>query len=518
MLSVIDQLQGKIREADVARAELEEVYKSLEETFKRLTAPPLFPATFLEIRTIDETQTALVHYNNSPRYVNLGEGFDGGALRAGDQVLLSGDQNLLVGNVFCTPLNCGETALFDRYTPDGRLVVSDRDENVIVNAGGGLDGVILQKGDAIRWSRSAMIAYEKIDRSTGDHLFLREAPRETFDDIGGLDGQIDLLKSLALLHYEYPELSELYGLPPERSALLVGPPGTGKTLLVKALVHFLKSRSPEGRARFMSIKPGELGSMWYAQTEANIREVFRVAREAADAEPDIPVVMFFDELDAIASSRGAHLHHVDDRAVVALAVELDGLQARGNVFVLGSTNRLDIIDPALTRPGRFGDICIAVGRPNRTAARAILTKYLREDIPYSTGSRSGAAAREEILETLLTRLYSSNGEGDVASITFRDGTRRVVRVHELLSGAVLAKLARAAARRARSRQIETGDVGIRLDDVLVAVNEEVDSVARVLTPANCRRYLDDLPQDIDVVSVEPVRRKPRHVHRYLNVV
>jgi proteasome-associated ATPase len=517
MLRTIERLRGKLREADHVHTELEAVYKNLDEAFKRLTAPPLYPATFLEMRTIGETQTALVHYNNSPRFVNLGEGFDGGSLRAGDQALLCGDQNLLVGSVSCTPLNCGETALFDRYTADGRLVVSDREESVVVNAGGALEDVTLRKGDEIRWSRSAMVAYEKIERSNGDHLFLEEIPPETFDDIGGLDSQIEQLKNLVLLHLVHSGMTRRYLLPSERAALLEGPPGTGKTLMVKALVNFLGSVSPGGRARFMNVKPGEFSSMWYGQTEKTIRDRFAKAREAAEAEPDVPVIVFLDELDAMGSSRGRHFHSVDDRAVVSLAVELDGLLARGNVLVLGATNRRDILDPALTRPGRFGDDTIKVGRPNRAAARAILSKYLREELPYSNGNGPDASAREEILETALTRLFSSNGESDVVSMTFRDGAQRVIGLKQLLSGAVLAKIAHAAARRACLREIETGEAGIRVDDVLVSIEEEIDSAARILTPTNCSRYLECLPQDVDVVSVQPIQRKPKHPHRFLRV-
>jgi proteasome-associated ATPase len=517
LLRTIDRLRGRLRQAGKVQAELEEVYKNMEEALGRLTAPPLYPATFLELRTIGETQTALVHTNNSLRFVNLGEEFDAATLLVGDQVLLSGDQNLLVGDVSSTPLNCGATALFDRYTDDGRLILTHRDESVVVNAGGGLDGVTLKNGDEVRWSEPALIAYEKIERSTGEHLFVEQTPSETFDDIGGLDEEIEQLKNLVLLHLRHSDLTGQYGLPPERAALLEGPPGTGKTLMVKALVNFLGGLSPAGRARFINVKPGELGSEWYSRTEANIRRVFAVARETAEAEPNVPVVLFLDELDGMGPARGGHIHHVDDRVVVALGVELDGLVARGNVLVLAATNRKDILDPSLVRPGRFGDTPIKVGRPNRTAARAILSKYLREDMPYANGGGSDAEAREEILESTVARLYSPNGEGAVASITFRDGTARVVRLKEMLSGAVLAKFGRGAARRACLREIETGEHGIQLGDVFRAVDDEIEVVARLLTPRNCSRYLDDLPQDLDVVRVEPVRRKPKHPHRFVHV-
>jgi proteasome-associated ATPase len=528
LVRMIMGLRGKLREAQAAQGQLEEIQKELDNAYKRLTLPPLHPATFLECRDIGGERAALVHYNNSPRFVTLGDDFDGNGMETGEQVLLSGDLNLLVGKLADSPLNCGEMATFERYTDDGRLVLSRRDEEVIVSAGAGLDGVTLVRGDVVRWSPSAWLAYEKVDRSRGDHYFFKENILETFDDIGGLDGQIEALKNLVLLHLEHGDLTRRYGLPPERSVLLSGPPGTGKTMLVKALVNFLEGLSSGGRARFISVKPGELGSVWYSGTEAKIREVFRVAREAAQSDPDIPVVIFFDELDWIASSRGNNIHRVDDRAVDALAAELDGLSARGNILLVAATNRMDVLDPALLRPGRFGDMPIKVGRPRRAAARAILSKYFRAEMPYASGvgsnggrsdhGRSNGEAREEILDATLSRLYSPNGEGDVAVITFRDGSRRVVRLQDVMSGAVLAKIARGAARRACLREIETGAGGIELAGVLAVIDGEIDAAARVLTPRNCSLHLDDLPQDVDVVKVEPIERKPANVHSFMQVV
>jgi proteasome-associated ATPase len=524
LVKIISQYRGKLREASALQAQIEDVYKDLEKAYKRLTAPPLYPATFLESRTIGSAATALVHYNNSPRFVTISDEFDAASVQAGQEVLLSSDRNLLVDKLDGSPLNRGETVVFDRYTEDGRLVVKRRDEEFVAGASAVLQDVELKKGDTLRWNPSAWIAYEKVERPGGGQYFLEESIDVTFDDIGGLDKEIEEMKNLVLLHLKHVGTTQRYGLAPERAALLEGPPGTGKTMLVKAMVSFLRTLSPTGEARFIDIKPGELASMWYGQSEANIREVFRVAREASVAQPEIPVVMFLDELDSIAASRGASLHRVDDRQVTALAAEINGLQACGNVLILAATNRKDILDEALIRAGRFGDVCLKVGRPRRPAARAILSKYLRDDMPYATepGANSAGAnggsdetARAEILDAALSRLYSPNGDGDVATLTFRDGTRRTVRINELMSGAVLAKIARVAARRACLREIETGAVGIELNDVLAAVCGEVDTAARLLTPANCTRFLDDLPQDVDVVRVEPVERKPADVYRYI---
>ncbi len=510
LLRELSGLRTGLREAQDLQKKLVEAQKELEAEYKKLTAPPFYPATFLEFHQIGEATTALVNYSNALRFVVLADGFNGDNIKRGDQVLLSGDLNLLVGTVSCEQFGCGETVVFERYTNDGRLVVSRRDEEIIINPSDGLRDVTLKKGDEIRWSPTGQMAFEKIDSPTAEHLYLEETPPETFDDIGGLDTQIEELKSLVLLHFEHPELTVEYGLKPRRGAILEGPPGTGKTMLVKALVNFLKSLSPSGRARFINIKPGELGSMWYSETERKIRELFAMAGEAADAEPGTPVIVFIDEADWIAMSRGNTVHHVDDRAVGTLAVALDGLQSRGNVLVLAATNRMDMLDPALMRPERFGDMPIRVGRPNRAAARAILGKYLREDLPYADG-----APRDHVIESAVARVYAPNGDSDVATAMFRDATRRTIRLHQLISGAILAKLANDAAHRACLREIETGERGIRLDDVSSAISGAIEHAANLLTPRNCSRYVSDLPQDVDVVRVQPVERKPAQIHHYL---
>jgi len=414
LLREVGGLRAGLRDAQELQKQLMDAQNELEAEYKKLTAPPFHPATFLEYHQIGEAKTALVNYANALRFVVIAEEFSGDSVKRGDQVLLSGDLNLLVGTVSCKQFDCGETVVFERYTNDGRLVVSRRDEEIIVNPSDELREIALKKGDEIRWSATGQMAFERIDSPTADHLFLEEAPRETFADIGGLDEQIEELKNLVLLHFEHPELTAEYGLKPRRGAILEGPPGTGKTMLVKGLVNFLKGVSPSGQARFINIKPGELGSMWYSETERKIRELFDMAGEAADAEPGIPVVVFLDEVDWIAASRGATVHHVDDRAVGTLAVALDGLQTRGNVLVIAATNRMDMLDPALIRPERFGDMPIRVNRPSRAAARAILGKYFREELPYARDT-----PRDDVIESTLARVYSPNGDGDVATAMFR---------------------------------------------------------------------------------------------------
>lgn len=197
--------------------------------------------------------------------------------------------------------------------------------------------------------------------------------------------------------------------------------------------------------------------------------------------------------------------------------ELDGFSTRGNVLVVAASNRRDAIDPALLRPGRLGDLILEVPRPNMKAAREIFRKHLQAEIPYALEGFGSNAARSEIIESAVSRIYSPNGDGDLLMITFRDGKRRTIRAKELISGASIAKIALAAKERACVEEIETGESGVHLNHVLSAIAEEIQSIAGTLTPANCRHHLTDQPQDVDVVRVEPIQRKVAQPHAYLHV-
>jgi proteasome-associated ATPase len=437
-------------------------------------------------------------------------------LSAGDEVLLSHEMNCLVGRSPHPVFLAGEIASFDRRMPDGRLVLSARDEEIVVDAAQALRDAAPQRGDLVRWDRATGLAYERIDRAEGPQCFLEEMPQDSFDDIGGLDAQIEELKRAVLVRFD-PVLADLasrYGLNAKKAVLLWGPPGTGKTMIVRGLANHLGRLSPTGKARFINLKPGALNSMWFGQSEHQYREVFRVARAASELDPRIPTILYFDEVDAIGSARGHGVTRVDDKVLMAFMAELDGLEARGNVMVIASTNRLDALDPALVRPGRLGDCVIHVGAPDRKAARAILGKHLRPGIPY-VGSDL-AAARDEILDAVVARLYAANAGSEVASVTLRDSKRLAVKARDLVNGAVMAKIAQSAVERAYMREAAGGTGGVTLEDALRAADAEVSSLARALTPANCRLYLSTLPQDVDVVSVQPTTRNAADASRLMS--
>ncbi len=491
--------------------------RELKALLERLTSPPWQPAVFLSATRTPDGDAALVAQGASRRIVQLHDGTRLDDLKPGNEVLLSKDLNAIVGCSDPPLLQAGDVATFERYTADGRLVLNVHDEETIVSGGSRLETGALKSGDLVRWDRAIGMAFEVVERSSGQDIFLEDMPTETFADIGGLDDQIEELQRAVLMRFRHGVLVAKYGLKPKRSVLLWGPPGTGKTMLARALANQLSVLSPSGRARFASVKPGSLNSVWFGQSERNYREVFRAARLAGERDPDIPVCLYFDEVDSVGAARGHAASKVDDRVLTAFLSELDGLESRGNVMVVASTNRRDVLDPGLVRPGRLGDCVIHVPAPGRQASRAVLARHLRPDIPYADNGHGGdpAATREEILDLAISHLFAPNARRDLAVLMFRDGKRREVRAGDLVSGAVLAKVALAAVERACVREVRTGEAGVRLDDVLDALDAEMTTAARVLTPANCRAYIPDLPQDVDVVSVRMVERHGTRPGHYL---
>jgi proteasome-associated ATPase len=507
-------LMERIALQNEALSTVQEEHGKLRELIESLTAPPFFPAVFLATANTPEVQGALVQTDNERRVVQVAEEVDREQLTPGDEVFLSHERNFLIAKSMSPSILTGEVATYSRSTPDGRLVLRSRDEEVVVLPTAALRASGQKAGDGVRFSRNAGLAFEKIEPSMGEEFFLEATPSDTFDEIGGLDREIEALKRLLTLHMFHPALASKYKLPRKKAILMEGPPGNGKTKVARATCNWLASLSGSSRSHFINVKPGGLASVWYGATEQNCRTVFRAAREAAAAEPEVPVVMFWDEVDSIGGNRGDSLHRIDDHVLNAFMAELNGLEERGNIVVLAATNRMDSIDPALLRPGRLGDLVLHFPQPGRKAAHAILSRHLSADIPYASNGEGPAAARQALLDLAIAQLFAENGDTELANLTLRDGKRRVVRAADLVSGAQLEAIAQSTIERACVREAEGGPVGIAIGDVSAAVSDFFVTAPRALTPRNARNYLRDLPQDVDVVRVDLVERKVSHPHRY----
>jgi ATP-dependent 26S proteasome regulatory subunit len=500
-VALFERLVRMAEGLQVAEATQEELREMLEQ----LDAPPWYPALFLRAVATDSGPRAMVLHAGARRVVGLADGVDLDALAAGEEVFLGANQNVVAGRSPIGPPQVGETAFFERVTDDGRCVLRWRDDEVVVDVAGTLDARALKSGDQVRWDRIAWMAFEKIPSAVGRRFLLAEVPDVSRDQIGGQDANLDILLSALTAVLVAPEKARRYGLGGKRSILMVGPPGCGKTAMARVAAAEM-ARVGGVRCRFGVVKPAAWESPYVGETQQQIRSCFRALRE----ENEGCAVLFLDEIESIGRLRGAVANQHSDKFLAALLAELDGFTDREGIAIVAATNRKDLCDPALLE--RLSDIEITVRRPDMRGARAIFDIHLPATVPVDP-----AHTREEIVETAVSRLYGPNAENAVCTLRFRDGKVRTVVARELASGRMFAQVGRAACQAAFLRELRGGEPGVRVADMEQAASDAIDRLASALGRQNVHAYLSDLPQDVDVVSVEPVVRKVARPHRYRHV-
>ena len=482
----------------------------LQAILEDLASPPFHPAIFLRSVMTAAGPRAMVTYGATRRVVAVADDVDLQALALGDEVLLGKDLNVVVGiSPHATP-PCGETALFERATSNGRIVLKWRDEEIVVERARSLYETELKAGDQVRWDRTAWLAFEKLDRAPGRRFLLDEVPDVGREQVGGQDANLDTLLSALTATLVAPDKAAQYGLGGRQSILMVGPPGCGKTLMARVAVAEV-SRCSGQRCRFGLVKPAEWESPWVGETQQNIRNCFTALREVAT---DGYAVLFLDEIESIGRIRGSAVGQHSDKFLAALLAELDGFTARTGVAIIAATNRKDLVDPALLE--RLSDVEICVRRPDMRGAQAVFDIHLPESLPFSPNGTAAQDTRREIIATAMSRFYSPNANNELCVLRFRDGKSRTVTARELASGRTFEQVCRAARRAAFHRDVGGGEPGLRPADMENAIADALERLASTLTPRNAHVYLPDLPQDVDVVSVDPVLRKVPRPHRYLN--
>lgn len=493
-------------------AEAREVHEGLRKIISELTSSPWHPAVFLQVVMTSQGPRALVARGGTRSLVGISGGIDGGSLAPGEEVLLARELNVILDRSPWGMPPHGETATFDRRTADGRLVLRWRDEEVVVEAAAALRGVDLEAGDQIRWDRGLWMAFEKIERlSEGRKYLLKEVDPVGPDQVGGQDENLDRLLTLLTARLLDPKKAEEYMVNGRNSILLIGPPGGGKTLMARVAASEIARLSGQ-RCRFGVVKPGEWESKYVGETQENIRNCFQALREAAE---DGMAVLFLDEVEVAGRIRGGMSRHHADAFLGALLAELDGFKDRSNVAILAASNRKDLIDPALLE--RLGEAEVVVSRPDMKGAEEIFAIHLPAGLPFNPDGSSAPATRRQMIRSAVSMLYDPNGENAVSTLHFRDSQRRVVYARELTSGRLIEQICREARQAAYVRDLRGGDRGLTLQDIQDATANAIRKMATTLTPYNVHVYLPDLPQDLTVTDVRPIRRRVDRPHRYLNL-
>jgi proteasome-associated ATPase len=400
-------------------------------------------------------------------------------LRPGQEVMLNEAFNVVAAREF---ERTGEIVILKEILDEERaLVVAHADEERVVHLSAELREQKLRVGDAFTMEPRSGFIFEKIPRSEVEELVLEEVPDIAYDDIGGLASQIEQIRDAVELPFLHPDLFREHGLKPPKGILLYGPPGCGKTLIAKAVANSLAKKVAEKRGMgesksfFLNIKGPELLNKYVGETERHIRLIFARAREKAG--DGTPVVVFFDEMDSLFRTRGSGVSSdVETTIVPQLLSEIDGVERLENVIVIGASNREDMIDPAILRPGRL-DVKIKIQRPDAEAARDIFSKYLTEDLPLHAGDleANGGSARatvDAMIQRTTERMYTESEDNQFLEVTYANGDKEILYYKDFNSGAMIQNIVDRAKKMAIKDLLDFGRRGIRVEHLLAACVDE----------------------------------------------
>jgi len=401
-------------------------------------------------------------------------------LHRGREVMLNEAMNVVQVTGF---EQVGEVVMFKEVLEDGlrALVIGHTDEERIVRIAETLNDVKMRAGDSLLLEPRSGYVYEKIPKAEVEELVLEEVPDIDYADIGGLGSQIEAIRDAVELPYLHQDLFLEHELRPPKGILLYGPPGCGKTLIAKAVANSLAKKvaevtgKPEGKSYFLNIKGPELLNKYVGETERHIRLVFQRAREKASE--GVPVIVFFDEMDSLFRTRGSGVSSdVENTIVPQLLSEIDGVEGLANVIVIGASNREDMIDPAILRPGRL-DVKIKIERPDAQAAGDILSKYLTpalplhaDDLAEHAGDRPATSAA--MIQRAVERMYSESEDNRFLEVTYANGDKEILYFKDFNSGAMIENIVARAKKSAIKEFLDTGVKGIRVQHLLVACIDE----------------------------------------------
>ena len=458
--------------------EAREHIASLRDEVDKLTQPP---AAYGVMVGKNDDGTVDVLASGRKMRVNLHPEIDLEGLERGSEVVLNESFNVVLAR---QPDGSGEVVTIKEILEDGvRVLVTGRaDEERVAELADALRGLRLRSGDTLLMDTRSGMLLEKLPRPEVEDLVLEEVPDVSYDDVGGLDNQIEMIADAVELPFLHHELFAEHRLPAPKGILLYGPPGCGKTLIAKAVANSLAKKVAEStgdtkaKSYFFNIKGPELLNKYVGETERQIRLVFQRAREKS--EEGWPVIVFFDEMDSMFRTRGTGISSdMESTIVPQLLAEIDGVESLRNVIVIGASNREDLIDPAILRPGRL-DVKIKIERPNAAAAGQIFGRYLTSDLPLAEDEITslGDGDRDRTVAGMIERTVEEMYRTDVANrfleVTYQSGEKEILYYKDFSSGAMIENIVRRAKKLAIKRLLRGGPKGIRTDDLLASIKQE----------------------------------------------
>ena len=461
--------------ADALRAERDKI-ESLVEEVEKLSQPP---ATFgVYLRSNEDGSLDVVTSGRKMRVMPAPD-LDERSFRPGVQVVLNESLNVVE---VLEPDRAGEVVkVKDRLGDDRVIVIGRGEEQYVAHLAGSLLQTAPRVGDNVLFDGRSNVATEILPKEEVEELVLEEIPDVTYDDIGGLEGQIDAIRDAVELPFLYAELFHEHELEPPKGVLLYGPPGCGKTLIAKAVAKSLADKVRErtgredARSYFLNVKGPELLNKYVGETERQIREIFIRAKERS--EEGLPVIVFFDEMDSLFRTRGTGISSdIESTIVPQLLAEIDGVESLKNVIVIGASNREDLIDPAILRPGRL-DVKIKIERPDSESARAIFTQYLRPTLPISEDETKLAGgdpmgAVQHMITAAVDAMYATGDENKFLEVTYQNGDKEILFFKDFSSGAMIENIVRRAKKLSIKRTIAGGTRGIGTQDLLDSIKQE----------------------------------------------
>jgi proteasome-associated ATPase len=432
-------------------------------------------------------------------------------LAKGCEVFLNREMTAIVA---ISPRRCrptGHIAIVAETTAQGTLIVKSNEQEIEVEMAAALSDIAVKAGDRVRWDPAACLAYERIEEAKESEYSLSQIPNVPMDAVGGQGENLRKLVGVLAAVLVDPAKAAEYGVNGRSTVLMIGKPGVGKTLMMQAAVTEI-SRITERVAQFFVVKPGEWESCLVGNTEKQIRNTFATVRRAT--EDGSLAILYLDEVDSIGRVRGHPQGHHSDKALNALLAELDGFVALKNVVVVSSTNRPDLIDSALLQ--RISEHEFHVRPPDMKGAKEIFSIHLRPSLPFSPNGAAASATRQEIIDTVVARIYSPNSPyAELCRLKFRDGKTRIISARDFASGRLFQQVCKAARLAAYQRELASGARGVGVGDIEEALASAMERVAANISIHNVRNQLPDLPTEVDVVAVEPIPRRVERSRQYL---